>query len=529
MHRTVLLAGLVVLSLGCGSSQKTGGSGGSGGATGAKGGSTGTGGATATGGSSGSSDQSVLERNKHPNRDGSFVQPSLTKVVAATLAADTTFNNGATFTGDVYASPLYMQNGPNGKGAFFTVTDSNTVLALDETTGTTIWSKSVGSAPSMTGVSCGFINPIGSISTPVIDGAARVIYVAGAVGTNAITDHQIHALSVDDGTEKTGWPVSALKATSGGFTFTPAPQNQRSALSLVGGTLYVAYGGHDGDCGPYHGWVIGVNTSDPAMMGAWATGGQGEGIWAPGGMASDGNGVFALTSNSTTRTTTHLDSEEAVRITGLGTLADSFYSSDWQAMDSADADLGANQPLYIEVPGATPSKMVVAISKNGHLYLLDAAHLGGMGGQKVDFQVAGSAGNEGMLIHTVPASYVTSQGMHVVFSTDSSANCPSGSGGGAVVMSVLIPAGAPPKPSVEWCAAASGTPGPISTTTDGTNETVVWFVNNGKLNGVDGDTGASVFTSTNSCSNVKHWTSPIAVNGRIVVAGSGHLCSWSAQ
>jgi hypothetical protein len=132
-----------------------------------------------------------------------------------------------------------------------------------------------------------------------------------------------------------------------------------------------------------------------------------------------------------------------------------------------------------------------------------------------------------MLIHTVPASYATSQGMHVVFSTDSSGNCPTGSPGGAVVMSVLIPAGAPPKPQVVWCATASNTPGPISTTTDGTNNVVVWFINNGKLTGVDGDTGASVFTSTNSCNNVQHWTSPIAVNGRIVVAGSGNLCSWS--
>ena len=262
------------------------------------------------------------------------------------------------------------------------------------------------------------------------------------------------------------------------------------------------------------------------MMGAWATAGQGEGIWAAGGMASDGNGVFALTSNSTAGATTHMDSEEAVRITGLGTLADSFYSSDWHAMDAADADLGANSPVYIEVPGATPSKMLVAISKNGHMYLLDAAHLGGMGGQKVDFQVAGAAGNESMLIHTVPASYSTAQGVHVVFSTDSSGNCPSTGPGGAVVMSVLIPAGAPPKPQVVWCASASGTPGPISTTTDGTSNVVVWFMNNGKLNGVDGDTGASVFTSTNSC-NVSTGPPRSRSTDGSSAAANGSLCSWS--
>jgi hypothetical protein len=70
--------------------------------------------------------------------------------------------------------------------------------------------------------------------------------------------------------------------------------------------------------------------------------------------------------------------------------------------------------------------------------------------------------------------------------------------------------------------------GPISTTTDGISDVVIWYMNNGKLNGVDGDTGASLFTSSETCSNVRQWTSPIAVNGRIVVGGDGHLCAWSA-
>lgn len=525
---------------GTGGVTATGGKTGTGGAT-ATGGATGTGGVTATGGKGGAgasgtggdSSQSVLERNKHPNRDGSFVQPTLTKAKAATMSADTTFNAGATFTGTVYGSPLYLQNGPSGKGVYFAVTTGNDVYALDETSGATVWHHNIGSSPTMNqsgSPTCGSIHPLGIISTPVINASTTppTIYVAGAIGTTSIMSHQVHALSTTDGSEISGWPVDVSNATSGNVTFATPYQNQRSALSLVNGTLYVAYGGHIGDCGPYHGWVIGINTQNPVMRGAWATAGQGEAIWPSGGMASDGNGVFAVTGNNTAGTTSHMDSEELVRITGLGTSSDSFYPTNWHAMDMNDADLSANSPLYIEVPGATPSKMVVAIAKDGHMYLLDAANLGGMGGQKVDFQVAGSVGGEGMLVHTAPASYMTSQGMHVVFSTDSSANCPASGASGAVVMSVLIPAGAPPKPQVVWCAAASNTPGPISTTTDGTNEVVVWFMNNGKLTGVDGDTGTSIYTSSNTCSGVQHWTSPIAANGHIVAVGSGHVCSWSA-
>ena len=90
----------------------------------------------------------------------------------------------------------------------------------------------------------------------MIDPQTRTIYVAGAVGnTTTSPAHEIHALSPDDGSERPGWPIDVTGMTSGSATFAPPPQNQRSALSLVNGILYVAYGGHNGDCGNYRGWV----------------------------------------------------------------------------------------------------------------------------------------------------------------------------------------------------------------------------------------------------------------------------------
>jgi hypothetical protein len=476
------------------------------------------------GGGTTSAGNSVLERNNHPSRDGNFQQPSLTKAMAATMALDATFN--ATFTGSMWASPLYLENGPGGKGVFFDLTTGNDVIALDETTGAVVWTHNIGSSPTANGVNCGSIHPLGIISTPVIDAAARTIYVAGAIGTTSITSHQIHALSVDDGSERSGWPLDA--STFGGtVAFTAPPQNQRSALSLVGGTLYVAYGGHVGDCGSYRGWVLAINTKDPTSKGAWVTGGTQEGIWAAGGMASDGNGVFAVTGNGSE--TPHMDGEEVVRITGLGTLnrtnQNIYYPASWQNMDANDLDLGANSPVYISVPGATPANLLAVVSKDGHLYLLDPANLGGMAGHLVDFTVAAS----GMSIHTAPASYATAQGVHVVFSTDSGAQCPAGGPSGKVVMSVLIPAGAPPVPQVAWCAALTGgeVTSPIATTTDGKTDAVVWYMNNNMLTGVDGDTGAAVYSGTDACTGVRRWTSPIAVKGRLVTGADNHLCSWS--
>jgi hypothetical protein len=487
------------------------------------------------GGGTVASADSVYERNNHPSRDGHFLQPTLTKAAAATLALDTTF--AGAFTGNTWASPLFLQNGPGGKGIFIVVTNANNVYAIDETAGNIVWTRNIGAAPATSGTTCGDIRPIGIISTPVIDPASRTIYVAGAIGNaTTITTHQIHALSPDDGSERPGWPVDLAGFTAGGVTFTPAPQNQRSALSLVGGILYVAYGGHNGDCGNYRGWVVGVNVADPTMRSAWVTGGtRGEGIWAAGGMASDGTGVFTVTGNNLTGATAHLDSEEVARVTGLGVVdrtnpnQNVFYPTSWNRMDSTDADFGASSPVYL----AQPSPMVAAISKDGHLYLLDAHNLGGMGGQLADLVLATGGP---MIIHTTPAAYATAQGTHVVLTTNSGAQqCPAGGATGKVVMSVLIPAGTPPVPRVAWCVAvanaALGFPAsPMATTTDGHSEAIVWFMNGTHLMGVDGDTGATVYgggAATDACTGVHKWTAPIAVKGRIVVAGDNHLCSWS--
>jgi hypothetical protein len=145
-----------------------------------------------------------------------------------------------------------------------------------------------------------------------------------------------------------------------------------------------------------------------------------------------------------------------------------------------------------------------------------------------------------MLIRTVPAAYTNGAGAHVLLTTESSGICPNGvptvmPGGqkGRVLMSVLIPPGSPPVPTVEWCAAMTASPGtssaptPIVTTSDDQNDPLIWTMNGGVLMGYDAGSGATVFTSADTCPNIHPWTSPIAVKGRIVAAGDGNFCSWS--
>jgi hypothetical protein len=517
-----------------GSSGTTGTSGNSG--TSGTAGMAGNGSTGGTGGSSGSgtggttpidTTASVLERNKHMSRDGAFVQPTLTKAKAATMALDANFK--ATFAGGMWASPLYISNGPMGKGVFFAVTTGNNVYALDEMTGSTVWMHSIGMAASGTGAGCGE-GPIGISGTPVIDAASRTIYVAGGIGTGGVMRHEVHALSVDDGTERTGWPVDLSGMKSGGTTFNPAVHNQRGSLSLVNGILYVPYGGYNGDCGGYHGWVFAIDTATRTTA-AWATGGQGEAIWAAGGMASDGTNIFATTGNSTNGIPNHADSEEIVRLTGMATVDRTtglFWpgGNDWRNMDQGDADLGASSPVYFEMPGSTPSTLVAAVAKNGMFFVANSKNLGGAGGALISYKATNSGNNDGSSVRTAMATYQTAMGRYVVFNGNSPM-CPSGGGS---ILSIRMKDGSPPTATNAFCAPGGTSSSPITTSTDGKTDTVIWYISNGKLIGADGDTGAMVFGGgMGTCDNVRRWTSPIAVNGRIVAGGDGHLCSWSAH
>jgi len=96
---------------------------------------------------------SVLEHHAGPRRSGLYTLPTLTRAAAATMHMDSSF--AGIVKGDVYAQPLYVPNGPGGHGTFFVATEDDEVDALDEATGATIWSRSLGTAAPRTGAGCG--------------------------------------------------------------------------------------------------------------------------------------------------------------------------------------------------------------------------------------------------------------------------------------------------------------------------------------------------------------------------------------
>jgi hypothetical protein len=338
----------------------------------------------------------------------------------------------------------------------------------------------------------------------------------------ATKKHLVFALSIDDGSTIGGWPVDVSAQVSfSGTAFVSSVQNQRGALALVGGTLYVPYGGHWGDCGNYHGWLVGIPTANPAAPTAWATGVRGGGSWAPSGVASDGTSLFIATGN-TFGASTWQGGEALLRFAAgpifSGLPGDYFAPSNWMALDASDIDIGGTGPLVVDVPGATPSALLVGLGKDGKIYLVDRSNLGGIGGQVAVAQVASSE------IINAAASYTTAQGTYVAFKGNGS-SCPAGQSGD--LTAVRVTATAPPTVVTAWCANQHGLGSPMVTTTDGSAQAIVWSVGaegDQRLHGFDGDTGQTVYAgggTGDALGNVRRYHTPILARGRILVGADG--------
>ena len=212
----------------------------------------------------------VTQFHNHESRDGLYVDAAFTLSAAANLTRDLNFDG--TIGGNVYAQPLYIEGGPGGRAMIIAVTESNNVYALDAVDGTIIWQLKVGPPVSADDLICTKFDPMGITGTPVVDLASRALFLDAMITPDGGTTkkHLILSLNVDTGDINPGWPVDVeATASYNGVNFTAEIQQQRPALGIVGGILYVGYGSMR-DCSPYHGWLVGVPIDNPANVTAWA-------------------------------------------------------------------------------------------------------------------------------------------------------------------------------------------------------------------------------------------------------------------
>ena len=231
-----------------------------------------------------------------------------------------------TLDDQMYAQPLIVSNvniSGSARNVVYAATVNNSVYAYDADSSfvtAPYWQINLTEngmrAPDHgdVGEACGvgsyydFTSKIGIVGSPVIDAANKKLFVvARSVDGGGNFFQYLHAIDITNGNDAKVLIAAQVAGTgigsiSGNLPFNPITQNQRCALLLVNGIVYIAYASHC-DTNPYHGWILGydentlsqkytfVNTPDDEEGGIWMSGA---------GPAADSQGnIYVASGNGT--------------------------------------------------------------------------------------------------------------------------------------------------------------------------------------------------------------------------------------
>jgi hypothetical protein len=270
----------------------------------------------------------------------------------------------ARLDGAVYGQPVVVD------GTAYAGTENDTVYALDLATGHQRWKRHLGAPVPLSSLSCGNIDPLGITGTPAYDPLTRTLFVATET-TGA--RHTLVALNPADGRTRFTRDLDVRRGRD------RAAEQQRGALAVAGGRVYVPFGGLDGDCGNYVGYLAASRTDGAGPVASYAipTSRMG-GIWASSGPAIDSSGgVYAAAGNGASFGGRYDGSDSVVRLSPDLSRREAYFApANWGSENSADQDLGSTGPLLL------PGHQVLIAGKTGDVYLLDGRVLGGIGGQR---------------------------------------------------------------------------------------------------------------------------------------------------
>jgi len=287
--------------------------------------------------------------------------------------------------GAVYGQPLVIG------GTVIAATESNQVYGLSRATGRILWSTRIGTGTPvpLSAQPCGDIDPLGITGTPVYDPATGLVYAVAEMNGAVMT-------------------LAGIRVSDGQLVLTrriPAPDHeqaydqQRGALALAGGRIYVTFGGHFGDCGPYRGSIAAVPAAGngPILSYVIPTRAQ-AGMWAPGGpvVGPDGT-IYVASGNGAARRPPFDGSDSVIALTPQLRRTGVFAPRRWTKDNADDLDLGSMSPALL------PGGQILQVGKSGMGYLLRAGALGGIGGQVARAPVCAAFGGAAV---TAAAVYV---------------------------------------------------------------------------------------------------------------------------
>ena len=354
-------------------------------------------------------------------------------------------------------------------------TENDSVYSLDLFTGAVVWKVHLGDPVAASSLPCGDIRPVTGITgTPAADESTNRVYVAAFLSG---ARHILFALSLTDGA--IAWsrvldPVGSV----------PSVQQQRGALAIGSGLVYVPIGGLFGDCGAYHGYVVAVSLDGAVASAYEVPSATGASIWSPQGITVGADGsVFAVTGNATSGSGFGY-SNSVVELSPQLALRSYFAPPNWASLNASDTDLGS--------VGATllPGGLVLAVGKEGVAYVLRAGALGGVGGQLTSRKVcSGALGGTAWMDSTVFVP--CADGLYALSVSSSSV-------------------------SVAWRAAHPSLGSPI------VSAGAVWAIepDSATLYALDPATGAVRYST--SLGRAEHFSTPAATDGFVIApAGPG--------
>jgi outer membrane protein assembly factor BamB len=366
--------------------------------------------------------------------------------------------------GAVYAEPLVAG------GKVIVATESDSVYAFDAGSGRLAWRAHLGTPVSGGSLPCGNIDPSGITGTPVVDAARGVVYAVAFVRG---FHHSLAAIDLSTGRVRWRRRVDPPHAD-------PRVHQQRAALALANGRVYVAYGGLFGDCGRYHGWVVGASATRPRgrLLSFRVPTHREGGIWAPSGPAVDGRGNLYVTTGNGDSSSFDFGNT-VIRLSPRLRRIGFFAPRNAAALNSSDTDLGSVGPTLVARGRA------FAIGKSGIGYLLRTSHLGRIGHALASRRICAAFGG-----------LAVADGLIYVPCTDGTA---------AVTVGGL---------GVAWRGPGSQSP-PIVAGPG------VWLVDRGTLEQLDPGSGRVRFSS--SLGNAATFATPSAAGGVVFAAAGGRV------
>ena len=286
----------------------------------------------------------------------------------------------------LYTQPLVVTGVAVSGGTrdlVYVTTVNNSVYAFDANDSEAslpLWHVNFGTPADVHSTNFGCLDmngQMGIVGTPVIDKEKGALYVvaltrAGALdGPHSGFIQRLHVLDLATGADL---PESPITIHADGFN--ALMQNQRPALMLANGMVYVGYSSHC-DKDPYHGFLMAYDAKTLKEVSVFNTSPTGSeaSIWQSGqGPATDEQGnVYVVTGNGSWDGVQNF-SESFLKLTPDLKLLDWFTPTNHFELDKRDQDLDSSGATMI--PG---THLVVGGGKEGVLYTLDTRNLGHLG------------------------------------------------------------------------------------------------------------------------------------------------------